>query len=243
MWRLVLLVHVWAALVFWPAHALVPDAAPAGASPAVQPSEHDCAAAVLVRIRAVATDDAQAACDGAQRALAFLHEVGLELPRDTLIQVVEQLPADVDGKAVGCYLPATRRIMLLTYRAFEATGTWFQVPVAPELYRAAASHEVAHAMIACNSESGRLPLAAHEYVAYVTMFATMEPRLRQQILAHYPGRGLTNSLQIHLFMYLVDPLKFAADAWRHYLRQPDPAAWLRDIVAGRVVEEWPADAP
>lgn len=75
------------------------------------------------------------------------------------------------------------------------------------------------------------------------MFATMDPGLRQRILGQFPGRGLANSLQIHLLVYLVDPLLFAAEAWRHYLRRPDHAAWLRDLVAGRVVEEWPSDAP
>ncbi|MGL1833461.1 DUF6639 family protein [Rhodocyclaceae bacterium SMB388] len=41
------------------------------------------------------------------------------------------------------------------------------------LYRSAVPHEVAHAVVACHQSSSTLPLAAHEYVAYVTMFATI----------------------------------------------------------------------
>lgn len=243
MWRTRFFTLVIAALLSGPGPARAADGAPREGSVQAPATDHECTAEWSVRVRAAAAEDAQAACEGAQRALGFLRQVGLELPRETLIEIVERLPGDLDGKAVGCFIPAARRVMLLTYRAFTATGTWFRVPVDLELYRAAASHEVAHAMVACNADSGRLPLAAHEYVAYVTMFATMEPRMRQRILNLFPGRGLANSLQIQLFVYLVDPLKFAAEAWRHYLRQPDQAAWLRDIVAGRVVEEWPSDAP
>jgi hypothetical protein len=222
-------------------HAI--DAGPGDVAREAPAAFHHCTGVASVRIQAAVVADAQAACEGARRALAFLGKAGMEVPGQTLIEVVERLPGELDGKAVGCYIPATRRVMLLTFSAFAATGTWFRVPVDMELYRAAVSHEVAHATIACNSQSGRLPLAAHEYVAYVTMFATMEPRMRQQILGHFPGRGLANSAQIQLLVYLVDPLQFAAESWRHYLRQPDHAAWLRDIVAGRVVDEWPGEGP
>ncbi len=159
------------------------------------------------------------------------------------MELVGRLAPDLDGRAVGCYIPQTRRILLLDRRAFMSIESWFRVPVNEELYRAAAAHEVAHAVAACNGVPGRLALAAHEYLAYVTMFATMDPGQRERILARFPGRGLANSLQIHLLVYLVEPLKFGADSWRHYLRQADRAAWLREVAAGHVVEQWPSDGP
>lgn len=88
-----------------------------------------------------------------------------------------------------------------------------------------------------------LPLAAHEYVAYVVMFATMEPGLRERVLARYPGTGFESTLQINAAVYLVDPLQFAAESWRHYLKRQDRAAWLRDLVGGYIVQQTPADAP
>jgi hypothetical protein len=228
-----------------PFHGNVRAADPAGVPAALeaQVADHECNGAARVRIRSASAADARVVCEGAQRAHAFLTKAGLKVPQETVIEIVERLPGDMDGRAVGCYIPATRRIFLLTYQAFAATGTWFREPVEPELYRAAASHEVGHAMAACNAESERLPLAAHEYVAYIAMFATMEPRMRQRILGHFPGTGLANSLQINLLVYLVDPLQFAVDAWRHYLRKPDKAAWLREIVAGEVVPAWPSEGP
>ena len=80
------------------------------------------------------------------------------------IDIVDELPGELDGRAVGCYLPATGTVLLLSYAAFEAGGEWFKAPVSPELYRAAAAHEMAHAAVGCHTAPQRLPVAAHEYL-------------------------------------------------------------------------------
>lgn len=223
--------------------AAEPAPAPPLATAADAPPRQACAGLPAVQVQAAGHDDATLACDGAARALRFLAAAGFVMPEAVHIELRDELPGDMRGQAVGCYLPGLRRVFLLDYPAFAATGHWFGQPVQPELYRAAASHEVAHAVAACNAAAASPPLAANEYVAYVTMFATMETDLRRRILAAFPGPGLANALQIHPLVYLQDPLQFAADAWRHYLRRRDGAAWLRDLVAGRIVQDLPAEGP
>ncbi len=208
-----------------------------------EPTETRCLGPYGVNVRAEATVDAQAVCDGALRAIDFLARAGLSPPPELTIDVVEQLPGDMRDLAVGCYVRDTRRIVLLSYDAFEATGSWLRSPVDRELYRSAASHEMAHAVVGCNAASPELPVPAHEYVAYVAMFATMEPAVRQRVLARFGGTGFDSTLQINTVVYLVDPLQFAADAWRHYLKRRDRAAWLRDVVAGHVVQVFPTEGP
>lgn len=220
-----------------------PSPGPASSPDPAPRAEHPCAAESPVTVRSASADDARLACEGVRRALAFLATTGLRAPPETVVDVDERLPADLDGRAVGCWIRETRRIHLVSWAVFESLREWFRTPVDPELYRAAASHEAAHAVAGCNSEPATLPLAAHEYVAYVTMFATMAPDLRARVLARFPGTGFGSTLQINAAVYLVDPLQFAADAWRHYLGRRDRAAWLRDMVAGRIVQEMPADAP
>lgn len=206
-------------------------------------TEHRCTGVATVVVRAAAAADAQAACEGAERGARFLHDLGLPAPDSSTIDIVDQLPVEVRGQAIGCFLRDTRRILLLTYDAFEATGRWLRMPVNRELYRSAAAHEMAHAVIACHSGPGDLPVPAHEYAAYVVMFATMDPALRDDVLARFAGRGFDNVLQINTIVYLADPLQFAADAWRHYLKRRDRAAWLRDVIAGRVVQIFPLEGP
>lgn len=208
-----------------------------------EPVLHTCPGSVHVVIRAAAAADAQTACEGVGRALAFLARSGFDAPPSTTIDIVPALPGELAGRAVGCYLRESREIRLLTYEAFAAGGQWFRMPADRALYRAAAAHEMAHAVVGCHSEPARLPVAAHEYVAYVVMFATLDPPLRERLLARFPGQGFTSTLQINDVNHLVDPNQFGADAWRHYLRRTDRATWLRDVIAGRIVQELPSEGP
>ena len=208
-----------------------------------EPAPHRCPGAAEILVRDAGTDDARTVCDGASRALAFLARAGLAAPPATDIRVVSRLPGELAGRAVGCYLRDTRTILLLGYDAFESLGEWFRTPVDRELYASAASHEMAHAVVGCHAWPGRLPTAAHEYVAYVVMFGTMAPGLRERVLAKFPGPGFTSTLQISDIAHLADPNRFGADAWRHYLRRRDREAWLRSVVSGEVVEVLPGEAP
>jgi hypothetical protein len=214
-----------------------------GGPAVVEPAQHRCPGAAQVAIRGAAGTDAQTVCEGVERALTFLARAGLAAPPGTSIEIMRQLPGELDGRAVGCYLIETRRILLLSYEAFEAIEQWFRTPVDRALYRAAAAHEMAHAVVGCHSGTGRLPVAAHEYVAYVVLFATMDPALRDRVLAKFPGKGFSTTLQINDITHIADPNQFGVDAWRHYLGRRDRAAWLREIVAGNVVQEFPKDGP
>jgi hypothetical protein len=241
-WTLPLLI---AAATLGSATADAPATLPAtpGSPTVVAPADHPCPGAARVVVRAIVASDARTVCEGVDRALTFLARAGLAAPAGTRIEVVGQLPGELAGRAIGCYLIETRTILLLDYEAFEALGTWFRMPVDRELYRAAAAHEMAHAVVGCHASPGRLPTAAHEYVAYVAMFATMDPAVRTRLLGKFQGRGFSSTLQINDITHIADPNQFAVDAWRHYLGRRDRAAWLREVVAGNVVQEFPKDGP
>ena len=201
-----------------------------------------CQGLPQVFVRASVARDARAACDGAARSLAFLARAGLTAPPRTDIDIVPVMPGELAGRAVGCYLRETKRIALLSFEAFESGGGWFRVPPSLELYRAAAAHEVAHSVVGCHSEPRRLAVAAHEYVAYVVFFATMDPSLRAEVLRKFAGRGFQNPGQISDLSHFVEPNQFGVDAWRHYLRVANRAQWLRRVIAGEVVPDLVEDA-
>jgi len=69
------------------------------------------------------------------------------------------------------------------------------------------------------------------------MFATMDPALRAQALAAYPGPGFERESQINALKYGVDPRSFGAAACRHWRRQPDGLACLRRVVDGLAIPE------
>lgn len=225
------------------AERVVSDPDPQAPPVLAVPGPHRCPGAAEIAVRDASADDARAVCDGATRALAFLARSGLTAPPATDIRLVGQLPGDLAGRAIGCYLRETRTILLLDYGAFESVGEWFRTPVDRELYASAASHEMAHAVVGCHAWPHRLPTAAHEYVAYVAMFATMAPGLRERVLAKFPGPGFTSTLQISDIAHLADPNRFGVDAWRHDLGRRDREAWLRSVISGEVVQALPGEAP
>ncbi len=206
---------------------------PAGETPAT-PQLHDCPSDT-VRVRAAERADALLACAGALDAIGFFEALGLPPPEPLVVEVVSDLPLDAGRTAAGCYLEEARRILILPYTDFARLETWFRLPVEPALYRSLATHEVAHALAACHFRIPGPTLQAKEYVAYVTTFAVMEPALRARVLAANPGTGFSSERRINEIFYLFDPMRFGAEAYRHYLRKENGTPFLREVLAGRAL--------
>ncbi|HRQ58356.1 MAG TPA: hypothetical protein PLN31_13130 [Azoarcus taiwanensis] len=189
----------------------------------------------LIGVRSEA--EAALACDGAADAAQFLAPVGLYLPPTIRIDFVEALPPYIASSAAGCYETTTQRVVMLHLEQFLQHSTWFGVPTDIKLFRSAVAHEVAHVLVGCHLEERRLPLAAHEYLAYVTMFATMDVESRERVLAANPGTGFTRTEYINDLVYAIDPELFGVAAFRHWEQQPDKQDFLRRMLAGEVVSE------
>lgn len=85
-------------------------------------SAHVCAGQPQVTVHATEKPDAEAACEGASRALGFLGRAGIDGPPSATIEIVTRLPGELAGRAVGCYVRESRRIFLLSFEAFQAGG-------------------------------------------------------------------------------------------------------------------------
>jgi hypothetical protein len=205
-----------------------------GEGPAVQERRCD---RIPVRARGATTEDLSAACDGAERAVAFFANLDLALTQPTLIDMAARLPSGTSKTAVACYNLRTGGVTVLTYEAFAQRKTWFGVPVDRELHRSAVAHEVGHAIVGCQASVTGLSNAAHEYLAFVTMLATMSPPLRERVLATAPDGRLDDESQFNSLILAFDPLLFGVEAWRHFSRQSDPKDYVRQILAGRVLKD------
>ncbi len=182
-------------------------------------------------------DEAAPACAGARDAFGFLGRLQLERVRPVLIEVVSEMPEDLRRDAVGCYAPRTHRLLVLEMARFMDRGRWFGVPTSETLYRSVVAHEVAHALVGCHLDGRQLVTSAHEYVAYVAMFATMDPATLEAVFAAMPGPGFTYDAEINDMRYTLDPMAFGVEAYRHWLRQPDGFGFLRQVIDGKVVPE------
>jgi len=198
-----------------------------------------CAEWPVTLIGARSEVEAALACAGAADAVQFLQPAGLELPPHIRIELVEALPPYLASPAVGCYETTTQRVMILHLDDFLQYSTWFSVPTRAEIFQSAVAHEVAHVLVGCHIGKRRLPLAAHEYLAYVTMFATMDVATREQILAANPGTGFERPEQINDLVYAFDAELFGVESYRHWTRQPDPLNFLRRVLADEVISDLP----
>lgn len=180
-------------------------------------------------------------CAGAEDAFSFLEPLGLQLPHQVQIDLAPAMPAGLGEDVAACTSTASRRITLLQYPAFMRHEVWMGVPPQRALYRSIVTHEVVHAIVRCHVGDRKLAVAASEYIAYVAMFATMDPALRDRVLAAHPGTGFDHVSQATLLAYAFDPTGFGAEAWRHWVRAPDRVALLHRVVAGQAITEYERD--
>jgi hypothetical protein len=209
----------------WPGAAVAGEAATAGKT--------RCEGTRVV-VHGGGRADAALVCAGARDAIGFFAEQQLDTAVDVDVEITTQLPQKVAASAVGCYHPERKRVYVLPYADFARRGDWFGVPIEPATYRSLASHEVAHAVAACNFSDEQPSLAAVEYVGYVAMLSVMQPDLRSRVLAQNPGEGYDDDLQINSTVYLMAPTRFAVESYRHYLRPENGTRYLRDVLGGRI---------
>ncbi|MGB5198573.1 MAG: DUF6639 family protein, partial [Sedimenticolaceae bacterium] len=206
-------------------------AAAGGADSTNLPIVHSCPN-TSISVLAESRIDYAEICAGAEDGIAFFGRLPLEPIDSVLVEIVQVLPEEAGDTAVGCYLEDDQRILVLDFAKFAKQKTWFNVPIDQSMYRSLVTHEVAHAVAACNMAMPESPIQAKEYLAYVAMFAMMDQRLRGQILDANPCKAFDRESKINATIYLCDPMRFAVRAYRHYLGKKNGDEFLLKIMSG-----------
>jgi hypothetical protein len=212
-------------------------------SPAALAESLQCAD-TRVTVHGADRAEVQGACGGVVAAMTFLASLGLDTSAAAELQLVEALPAVQGGAAAyGCKVKSENRIYVLNLAECR------KLPLAPGLqvdaavHRSLVAHEVGHHVAAANFRMARPTTVAHEYIAYVTMLATMDKEARERILARFPGEGFESAREIGLTLYLMDPTRFGAHAYRHFMRPENGASFIGQVLSGRALatEDPPAN--
>jgi hypothetical protein len=190
-----------------------------------------------VEILAVDADDFRDACAGVHAALAFFAAHGVALGAPFMLHVTADLPEESGRTAAGSFVEERNRVYMLPYAEYREQKTWFNVGIDRDLYRSVAAHEAAHVVAAANFAITHPTIQGKEYVAYVAMFAAMPPSLRERALAAMPGDGFASEDRITELSYLFDPMRFGAEAYRHYVKPENGAAFLRRVLAGKALAD------
>jgi hypothetical protein len=201
-------------------------------------SEEALCPGLNVSIHSLEKEDAEAGCKGAADAVAFLAAFKLDTTAPVSVRILDRLPDGlVSPTALGCEVRAERRVYMLTLTACRKQGLAPDLPVDRALYRSLIALEVAHHLAAANFKVETPSLVAHEYIAYVTMFATMASDQRATILAHYPGEVWDNERGFNVTVYMMAPHFFGAQAYRHFMRLEDRQAFLKKVLSGSALAD------
>ena len=190
-----------------------------------------------VTVVASAEIERKRVCTAAASATAFLATLGLPARTDTgiTIELLEELPGNNGGHAIGHCHPRRQRIEILSYEAAAQASTKyppaFGVPMSTALWASYVAHEMAHAVAQAHFATGVPTFTASEYLAAVTQLTTMSPTVRARILANYSDTiAFEQDSEITELFYCTDPSRFAVKAYLHYLRPGNGAAFVRRLL-------------
>lgn len=176
-------------------------------------------------------------CAGVAKALEFLDRHGVQATEPVVFVVTPTLPEEAGPTAVGCYIERRHQVYVVPYAAFRRNRTWFGVPITREMYRLLAAHESAHAVAACHFQIPTPTIQAKEYIAYVTTFSVMPPAVRKQALRTIQSEGFSSLDRFTPLLYLFDPMRFGAEAYRHFAAAPDQTGIVRGILEGQLLAD------
>jgi hypothetical protein len=174
-------------------------------------------------------------CAGVGASLGFLAVHGVTPTEAVSIVVTPSIPKEAGPTAAGCYIEQRRTVYVVPYSSFRKSKSWFNVPVDRQLYRALAAHETAHAVGACNFKVPNPTIQAKEYLAYVAMFSVMPAALRSRALRSTKTEGFESLDRFTPLLYSFDPMRFGAEAYRHFSAVPDQTKVIRSLLAGEVL--------
>lgn len=201
-------------------------------------AEHYECACHGAKVKSRLKEDALNACEGAGRAIKFLEDLGLAIPPDITIEIVDAMPAAVAPSALGAYMKDERRILVLQYAVLQERREWYRLPVDHEVYRGVVSHEIAHAVSSHNFRISEPSMLAEEYIAYVTLLSTMAQAQRRQIINLYTDEATCSEAGLHdVSVYMIDPVQFGVNAYRHFLRQANRRSFIEAILDGRAMSD------
>lgn len=191
-------------------------------------------------VEAAEPNEVETVCEAADAAAEVLRSCGVTSRKAVRFVVAEQIPDHYPAHILALYDPAAKRITVPTFAAsvgIVGPRGQFGVPITPALYRGLLSHEFAHAVVDQIAD-GRLQRLAHEYIAYATQFAVMEPALREEILAGYPHQSPIILKELNELYYALSPDNFAIKVYLHFTTPENGCGFIQNLLQER--EELPS---
>jgi hypothetical protein len=183
-----------------------------------------------------ATDGALAdTCTSVARTFEFLARYGLDTGVPVEVHLVDALPPICQWASFACYDRRRRQVHALVPAKCMMLALAPGLPMTRALCRGILAHELAHAIAGEALGFERPRLLAHEYIAYVAMLSTLPPDERERVLSAFDGPGFDGPEEMSVDFYLMAPMRFGAEAYRHFLKPGNGQAFIDDLLDARAL--------
>lgn len=173
-------------------------------------------------------------CHAAPSIRDTLSDCGLTQTRPLTIKVVEELSHKI-GNCLAwfdCDHDSIRLTNPTRYpEVIEQDSPYATLP--PDvLLENALTHELVHALITQSANGREVSLIDHEYIAAALELELMEPQWRDVLISAAPVSLPPKTGLIDIWIYGLEPRKFATNAWQHFSLPQNGCGLVERIVQG-----------
>jgi hypothetical protein len=189
----------------------------------------------LLSADAANDDIANLVCSAAIQAKALFASCGLEQQEPITIQVVEAAMHPSFGTCLAIFDLRSGCLQVTDIAGLQALlpeGDPRATLPSEVLFAAAITHEMAHAVV--QQAAGEIAIggAEQEFIANAFEMASLDPSLRDVLLAADPVDPDGALSLVHLSIYALAPRVFANNAWALFDREEFGCSFVQKIVAG-----------
>lgn len=173
-------------------------------------------------------------CELAPKISDDLASCGLIQSRELVIEVVQELSHNI-GNCLAWYDCDEDIIRLVDPDRFSEvieSDSAYAVLRTDVLLRNALVHELAHALAIQTAPDREIALVDQEYIAAAIELELMEPEWRDALLIAAPVSLPPKEGLIDIWIYALEPRKFATNAWQHFSLPENGCNLVRRIVRG-----------
>ncbi len=181
-------------------------------------------------------DEARQVCRAAEAAVVLFAEMGLALPHDTSVRLLDRIPGGVaDAEELGRFDGRLHSIQVLNFAAARHAARrdmpGLGVVMDRALWRSYIVHELAHAAIHTGCDHGCQDRASHEYIAAIAQIASLPDTVRAGVLRHHKDvAAFAKPSEISEIYYALSPCRFAVKAYLHYRQPENGPAFVRRLL-------------
>lgn len=184
-------------------------------------------------------------CERATWALDEMKRCGFSINERLRVEVVENLEHPCGIPVAGKFDPYEFRVQMASpnqCRRLLANEDALAKVNFDAFYGSVVVHEVVHAVLWKQlGDAGieKISSIATEYIAYAFQIAALPEPDRDRILEEFLRGPPSDLSPFNSVALLINPIRFATNAYRHLMSVEDPCRFLRGILAGEVeFDDW-----